>query len=68
MSSGMRVLNIPIGRIPLKDIEKIVMEETLKQSRGNKNIASKILGISTRTLYRKMDSEECSDSDETMED
>ena len=61
---GMRVLNIPIGRIPLKDIEKIVMEETLKQSKGNKNIASKILGISTRTLYRKMDSEEPPEGEE----
>ena len=67
VSSGLRVLNIPIGRIPLKDIEKIVMEETLKQSKGNKNIASKILGISTRTLYRKMDAEECPDSDEEPE-
>jgi two-component system response regulator HydG len=67
VSSGLRVLNIPIGRIPLKDIEKIVMEETLKQSRGNKNIASKILGISTRTLYRKMDAEEGPDSDEAPE-
>ena len=67
VSSGLRVLNIPIGRIPLKDIEKIVMEETLKQSKGNKNIASKILGISTRTLYRKMDAEEPLDSDEAPE-
>jgi two-component system response regulator HydG len=50
-----RVLNIPIGKIPLKDIEKMIMEETLKQSKGNKNIASKILGVSTRTLYRKID-------------
>jgi transcriptional regulator with PAS, ATPase and Fis domain len=33
----------------------MVMEETLKQSGGNKNIASKILGVSARTLYRKMD-------------
>jgi two-component system, NtrC family, response regulator HydG len=66
-SPGMRVLNIPIGKIPLKDIEKIVMEETLKQSKGNKNIASKILGISTRTLYRKMDSEECQDGDDLQE-
>jgi two-component system response regulator HydG len=57
VSAGGRVLNIPIGKIPLKDIEKMVMEETLKQSKGNKNIASKILGISTRTLYRKMDEE-----------
>ncbi|MCP4714870.1 MAG: sigma-54-dependent Fis family transcriptional regulator, partial [Deltaproteobacteria bacterium] len=50
-------LTIPIGKIPLKDIEKMVMDETLKQSKGNKNIASRILGISTRTLYRRMDEE-----------
>jgi two-component system response regulator HydG len=56
--SEVRVLNIPIGKIPLKDIEKMVMEETLRQSKGNKNIASKILGISTRTLYRKIDEDE----------
>jgi two-component system response regulator HydG len=55
LPTGERVLNIPIGKIPLKDIEKMIMEETLKQSKGNKNIASKILGVSTRTLYRKMD-------------
>jgi two-component system response regulator HydG len=55
--SGDRVLNIPIGKVPLKDIERLVMEETLKQSKGNKNVASKILGISTRTLYRRMDEE-----------
>ncbi len=50
-----KTLSIPLGKITLKDIEKIVMEETLKQSGGNKNIASKILGVSARTLYRKMD-------------
>ena len=50
-----KTLSIPLGKIPLKDIEKMVMEETLKQSGGNKNIASKILGVSARTLYRKMD-------------
>lgn len=55
ISTRERMLNIPIGKLPLKEIEKMVMEETLKQSKGNKNIASKILGISTRTLYRRMD-------------
>lgn len=50
-----KTITIPVGKIPLKDIEKMVMTETLKQSGGNKNIASKILGISSRTLYRKMD-------------
>ena len=53
-----RILNIPIGKIPLKEIERMVMEETLKQSKGDKNIASKLLGISTRTIYRRIDEEE----------
>lgn len=50
-----RMISIPIGKLPLRDIERMVMEETLRQSKGNKNIASKLLGISTRTLYRKID-------------
>lgn len=53
-----KVLNIPIGRLPLKDIENMVIAETLKHSKGNKNIAAKILGVSARTLYRRMDEEE----------
>ncbi|MCP4713471.1 MAG: sigma-54-dependent Fis family transcriptional regulator [Deltaproteobacteria bacterium] len=57
LAASERALTIPIGKIPLKDIEKMVMDETLKQSKGNKNIASRILGISTRTLYRRMDEE-----------
>ncbi len=52
-----RVLNIPIGKIPLREIERMVLEETLKQSKGDKNIASKLLGISTRTIYRRIDEE-----------
>jgi two-component system response regulator HydG len=52
-----RSINIPIG-MPLKDIERRVMEATLRQSKGDKNIASKLLGISTRTIYRRLDEEE----------
>jgi len=36
-----KTLTIPVGKIPLKEIERMVMEETLKQSGGNKNIALK---------------------------
>jgi two-component system response regulator HydG len=52
-----RSINIPIG-MPLKEIERRVMEATLRQSKGDKNIASKLLGISTRTIYRRLDEEE----------
>jgi len=34
------------------------MEETLKYTKGDKTMASKLLGISTRTLYRKIDRKE----------
>jgi two-component system response regulator HydG len=47
-------LSIPLGT-PLELIEKRVIEETLRYSRGDKNLASKILGISARTIYRKME-------------
>ncbi|MBI5967130.1 MAG: helix-turn-helix domain-containing protein [Deltaproteobacteria bacterium] len=40
---------------PLETIERRVIEETLRHSRGNKNLASKILGISARTIYRKIE-------------
>lgn len=68
VAAEQRMLNIPIGRIPLKDIERMVMEETLRQSKGNKNVASKILGISTRTLYRKMDTQEPPEDDQGATD
>jgi two-component system response regulator HydG len=49
-----KTLSIPLGT-PLEAIEKRVIEETLRFSRGDKNLASKILGISARTIYRKME-------------
>jgi two-component system response regulator HydG len=54
LSVAERMLSIPIGT-PLKEIERMVMEATLKQFKDDKNIASKILGISTRTIYRRFD-------------
>jgi len=51
-----KTISISLGT-PLEAIEKRVIEETLKHSRGDKNLASKILGISARTIYRKMEEE-----------
>ncbi|MDY6861579.1 MAG: sigma 54-interacting transcriptional regulator, partial [Thermodesulfobacteriota bacterium] len=47
------VVRIPIGT-PIDKIEEKVVEETLKYSKGDKDVASKLLGISRRTLYRKI--------------
>jgi DNA-binding NtrC family response regulator len=48
------VISVPIG-LPLEKIEKIIIEKTLEHCRGDKNMASKMLGISARTLYRKVE-------------
>jgi two-component system response regulator HydG len=60
-----KTISIPLGT-PLETIEKRVIEETLRYSRGDKHLASKILGISARTIYRKME-EEKKDREENNE-
>jgi DNA-binding NtrC family response regulator len=40
--------------IPLKEIERIHIERVLKSFRGNKAESAKILGISLKTLYTKL--------------
>ena len=51
-----RHLTIPIGT-PLDVIEHMVIRETLKQCDGDKELAANLLNISSRTIYRKLDSE-----------
>lgn len=45
---------LPIGT-PMDDIELRVIEETLRHTGGDKTLAARILGVSTRTIYRKLD-------------
>ncbi|WP_422926202.1 sigma-54-dependent transcriptional regulator [Singulisphaera sp. PoT] len=42
-----------VGR-PLEEVEKYYIAETLKMTNGNREEASKLLGIGERTLYRKL--------------
>jgi two-component system response regulator HydG len=39
----------------MDDIERLVIRETLRQTKGDKNLAAQILGIAARTIYRKLD-------------
>jgi two-component system, NtrC family, response regulator HydG len=39
---------------PLSDIERYYIEKTLEQTAGNREEASRILGIGERTLYRNI--------------
>ncbi|RDV38965.1 sigma-54-dependent Fis family transcriptional regulator [Bradymonadaceae bacterium TMQ3] len=48
-----RHITIPLGT-SLEEIEKRVLHETLKMTQGDKNLAAKLLGIATRTIYRKL--------------
>jgi two-component system response regulator HydG len=46
-------LSFPIGT-PLAEIEMRVIHETLRQTGGDKKLAAKLLGIATRTIYRRL--------------
>ncbi len=50
-----RKLTIPFG-MPLREIEKKIIIETLKRTKGDKEITANLLGITPRTIYRKMNS------------
>ena len=47
-------LEFTIGT-PLGEIETRVIRETLRHTKGDKSLAAQLLGISTRTIYRKLD-------------
>ena len=51
-----RSMTIPIG-IPLKEVEKQLMIETLKSTKGDKRLAAKLLGVHPRTIYRFLETE-----------
>jgi two-component system response regulator HydG len=53
-SATPRALDFPVGT-PLAEIELRVIKETLKHTKGDKSLAAQLLGISTRTIYRKLD-------------
>ena len=50
-------LVIPIGT-PMEEIERMVIHETLRHTKGDKTLAARLLGIAARTIYRKLEREE----------
>jgi two-component system response regulator HydG len=52
-ASAMQYLTIQLGT-PLDEIEQQVIQQTLRLTRGNKRLAAQLLGIATRTIYRKL--------------
>jgi two-component system response regulator HydG len=51
-----RTLAVPLGTT-MEEIELRVIRETLRQTKGDKNLAAQLLGIAARTIYRKLDRE-----------
>ncbi len=50
-----RKMTIPFG-MPLREIEKKIIVETLKRTNGDKEITANLLGVAPRTIYRKVNS------------
>ena len=55
-----RALTFEIGT-PLEEIELRVIHETLRHTKGDKRLAAQLLGIATRTIYRKLDRRQAMD-------
>lgn len=54
-SSQPGTIEIPIGA-SLKDVEDLLIKKTLEATSGDKAVTAKILGINSRTIYRKLGS------------
>jgi two-component system response regulator HydG len=50
-------LTFKIGT-PLRELERKAIEITLQHTRGDKNMAARLLGIATRTIYRHLERQE----------
>ncbi len=48
-----KTISVPIGT-PLKDVEDLLIRKTLEATSGDKNMTAKLLGINSRTIYRKL--------------
>ena len=56
MGSASQIV-IPIGT-PMEEIERRVIHETLRHTKGDKNLAARMLNIAARTIYRKLAAED----------
>jgi len=63
LGTSSRSLSFSIGT-PLDEIEMRVIRETLRETRGDKRLAAKLLGIATRTIYRRLESQAPSASEQ----
>ncbi|MFH1130846.1 MAG: sigma-54 dependent transcriptional regulator [Pseudomonadota bacterium] len=50
-----RALSVSVGT-PLEEVERRLIIETLRHTKGDKRLAAQLLGIATRTIYRRLES------------
>ncbi len=60
-------MTFPLG-MPLAEIEMRVIHETLRHTRGDKRLTAKLLGIATRTIYRRLEPNRAEDRDDGSDD
>jgi transcriptional regulator with PAS, ATPase and Fis domain len=54
LKERLEVISIKIGT-PLEEVEKEMLIQTLRATKGNKRKAAQLLGINVRTIHRKME-------------
>jgi two-component system response regulator HydG len=60
-------LTFKIGT-PLRELERKAIDITLQHTRGDKNMAARLLGIATRTIYRHIERQDSHDDDTSYVD
>jgi len=65
-ASSSSTIEVPIGT-SLKEVEELLIRKTLEATSGDKNMTAKLLGINSRTIYRKLDKRPDKDSDKEIE-
>ena len=53
---------------PLEEIERRVIHATLAHTGGDKRLCAQLLGIATRTIYRRLEEQRSSESDDSKSD
>jgi len=54
-AAGGQSINVAVGT-PLEEVERRLIFETLRRTKGDKRLAAQLLGIATRTIYRRLES------------
>ena len=47
-------ISVAVGT-PLEEVERRMIRETLRHTKGDKKLTARLLGIATRTIYRKLE-------------